>query len=1124
MEESKSNGGFEIPWRLMIVLAGMAFGFLTIPPPLTTSRPQGDRPDLGHSTGKQRIPARLWQDPIQVMEAELASAKTNGGGLEPKSLEEVAGQLGDSRSYSSCTNGKVRVLMAIVSGGHYAADIETRLRSRYAILSALGAAGYSPKDADHLDYFAIPSTEPNRRSASAVRPSKLADHPTGGADSNYIAFEWFKPCPTRRTSEFCQMHSEVAVWWIRDEDLGNRPLHKLAQLEAAAREKFLGGSSGKPGAPTKEDLQFSLIGPRSSTQLQDILEEAEAAREAETVTNTSQLKTRLEGTSVFSPWATAADLFLCGQTNGLTREGVRDNLWTDVGIEFHNCTATDDQLVSTLIRELSLRGVRPSRTNNEIVLVAEWDTFYGRALPMTFMAKAIGDATGKRDFKGAIDTIQNGKPLPIRVRRFSYLRGVDGETGRPDSRADGSAVGPKGDKPSMGQRTERPDGQGQWDYIRRTASQLDEELSVDDGWANVQAVGVLGGDVYDKLLLLQALRERVKGKLFFTTDLDALYLDPSQHHWSRNLLVASSFGLQLPGWQRDIPAFRDTYQTAQYLACLEALGEHPRGAEELTGYVEPWIFEIGRTEAVSLGTGASTLIHPTTGRQIWNGKSGTRQARGTIQSSGFAATGDLKRFLKRAAPKLAAPFLILLILAPCVPSLNRFLRKQERQESRDLEPCEISKEIDDVRDSRSKSQKALFKYLLVSILLVEAFIIIVLSLPDTEEPLRWFEGVSIWPTEFARLIGLFLCVWFIIKIRFDAKEGKLMLSRDYFDPDSPPLEKEVSTCPKLRGTPLPKYVGGWMDLHREIGLEFVKHAPSHRPEAPLSHEAAEHHRMKISASELFKEYCVRAPWKHRVLRAVPVTFLQVCLAFALMCYFGFPFRPYRGPLSGAFDGLVFWVCFVMAIFLVAIVRDAAQLCREFVERLGDGRTIWPPEVLNRYSLELGVAKEDLDGWLDVRFVADYTARVGQTVYYPFLVVLILAVAQSRFVDDWICSLPLVVIIGTIVLYSIYSAVILRKTAEKVRKDALETLDPRISLSAGSPFKWETVVGKSASGYVQESREGEYDKKLKALRKEIVGEKRGAFAPFLMDPAIGAVIFSAVGTGLTLLIQNWQGGH
>ena len=80
-----------------------------------------------------------------------------------------------------------------------------------------------------------------------------------------------------------------------------------------------------------------------------------------------------------------------------------------------------------------------------------------------------------------------------------------------------------------------------------------------------------GSDVYDKLLILRALRPQFPNALFFTTDLDAQLLHPADFRWTRNLIVASSFGLdlnrKLPG---KIPPFRGNYQTSIFLSTLLA--------------------------------------------------------------------------------------------------------------------------------------------------------------------------------------------------------------------------------------------------------------------------------------------------------------------------------------------------------------------------------------------------------------------------------------------------------------------------------------------------------------------------------------------------------------------------
>ncbi len=63
--------------------------------------------------------------------------------------------------------------------------------------------------------------------------------------------------------------------------------------------------------------------------------------------------------------------------------------------------------------------------------------------------------------------------------------------------------------------------------------------------AEIRAIGVVGTDFYDKLLVLRALRKSFPRAWFFTTDLDAGFCHPEEYDHARNLLVASHFGLSL---------------------------------------------------------------------------------------------------------------------------------------------------------------------------------------------------------------------------------------------------------------------------------------------------------------------------------------------------------------------------------------------------------------------------------------------------------------------------------------------------------------------------------------------------------------------------------------------------
>ena len=80
--------------------------------------------------------------------------------------------------------------------------------------------------------------------------------------------------------------------------------------------------------------------------------------------------------------------------------------------------------------------------------------------------------------------------------------------------------------------------------------------------------------MFDKLLILRALRIEFPEALFFTTDFDEAFTIKSELPFTRNLIISSSFGPNLSDWlQGEIPYFRDTYETSAFLATQLALGD-----------------------------------------------------------------------------------------------------------------------------------------------------------------------------------------------------------------------------------------------------------------------------------------------------------------------------------------------------------------------------------------------------------------------------------------------------------------------------------------------------------------------------------------------------------------------
>jgi hypothetical protein len=183
------------------------------------------------------------------------------------------------------------------------------------------------------------------------------------------------------------------------------------------------------------------------------------------------------------------------------------------------------------------------------------------------------------------------------------LRGIDGAIADVKQDTSGKADDQKGrkDKENI-YNYERPEGSSQLDYVRRLSQKLHKVEEKKD--IRFKAIGILGSDVYDKLLLLQALRKQFSHALFFTTDLDARLLHPSQNKWARNLIVVSSYGLDVSDPElgeplitrgRMLPPFRGVYQSSVFVAVLEALGTI--SSERRENLSKPKIYEVGRTKA-----------------------------------------------------------------------------------------------------------------------------------------------------------------------------------------------------------------------------------------------------------------------------------------------------------------------------------------------------------------------------------------------------------------------------------------------------------------------------------------------------------------------------------------------
>ena len=444
----------------------------------------------------------------------------------------------------------MKIIAASVSGGSYSEEAESRRRTRFAVLSALGFHGYRPANSDAIGYFHIKLPGAGK-DVTSLAPSGVAldFNLVGPAESRVLAalvprtsepdsvdlivpYEWFE----RHTSSSNELSepSDVLLLWLNEDKLTTGPREKLRSLilkltppRASGQLKTLNGTKRIPAEPLSETLKIFV--PSATISSCD-LDGSKSLKPWDCFREEPPLLNELTNLSIVRTIGTD-DVLAAALLWELWQRGVNRNLYKDMWLT---------RKWKQLVKHQDPAAFRDLHCADGLVLIREWDSEYARALSRNL----------SEDFSARCKVA--GDPSPPPVRWFTYLRGLDGMLPDIDK---SSANAPRKDdsgksKDLRAQLEDAPpehaEGRSQYDYLRRLGDEI-ARLDGDDRFAEngVKAIGIVGFDVYDKLLILQALRSRFTDKIFFTTDLDARYLHADQKEWARNLVVASNFDLSL---------------------------------------------------------------------------------------------------------------------------------------------------------------------------------------------------------------------------------------------------------------------------------------------------------------------------------------------------------------------------------------------------------------------------------------------------------------------------------------------------------------------------------------------------------------------------------------------------
>jgi hypothetical protein len=603
------------------------YAILTQPVQVDSARPTGTRSESKVEAAEPAF-ARLWDDPFAVYPEEN----------EARLLQPLPPAGGDTL-----------YLIVPTKTEQYEEDRENRIRTRYAIQRALIDQGFAAEPGNLMSTLEL--APPSKLPGEGPHPPVGAGSPAFGtsqkenSDGNLrVPIQFFiqRPLQARlfKGSNGDGFTSVAVIWlpdvyaWQRTEGAENRFLDvligTLKRSIAASRaagvttEQVVNQQRGRDrwvflGPSDSDGLAFFHKYPPYLSRENDNLSVAPyRATIAEPILNVLPgEKSTSPSPAEFKPIPIAAAE---AQTH---RASIR---------RLNNC---DDIVCAELLRAIQTSGSLPPHPQTiNVTVFAEWDTLYGRALAETFAALAdLGGSRTSDDpsfYPALVKDLGKGllahrPPMAVTAGRIQvtvipYLRGLDGASSLyRDNYGKTSETGAAKSKMDEGSRTpsnnvvEAAEGTTQFDYIRRlTGASFTHPVPLWPQANRPDAVVIFGTDIYDKLVLLEFLRQQLRNCLYMTTDLDALYWHPHYLRFTRDLIVASAFPLQMStafcGARHASNAicapveFRDSYQSAMYLVVTRCLQSSDQDLEAAPFDFTPdsFLYRIGNTKPLPI--------------------------------------------------------------------------------------------------------------------------------------------------------------------------------------------------------------------------------------------------------------------------------------------------------------------------------------------------------------------------------------------------------------------------------------------------------------------------------------------------------------------------------------------
>ena len=889
-------------------------------------------------------------------------------------------------------------------------------------------------------------------------PADLAPSPT--QLGSLVPYEWFLPRLSQQVSDPTIPKVSILVLWLPESRLTREPLSLLAKLADS-----LAGAAGDRFNGT------FLVGPQDSDTLKAFVAEA---RNPETKTCLCNLRDKF---AIFSARATAPDAVLGLEPSARWDETRRDlarKLQRKIAgsddafgsptawCYFQNFIATDDQLTDLLAAELKLRAIPLSP--RDILVLAEADTAYGRSLPIALQASIDSYAEEKSTTSRSGASFVSSTPARI----GAAMKPATVE--RPDDKTLRTYRYLRGLDQQKGQaQPEKP-------AARTVAKAPDEVLANALVRQGAMPLGESQLDYVDRLVLNIGASERgrIRAVAILGADIydKMILLRSLRPRFPDAVFFTTDLDARL--WHPDHLKFTRNLVVASATDIKGAKpGLNPARIPPFRDTYQTTIFHASHAALVTAAGGrAPALLAPPVIFEI--GRDGATALMSFTSTARPARWPTLLSLSTRSFIAMLAGLLAIIIIYA----------------------------------ANYRTRTVAFSWLKIwaalAICSIVAFAVLAYyKFPAGPEAEPWSlrEGISIWPTEILRLTIIWATVLALLGAWQHHRRFRLVLAKRYH------------LRPSLRGVRfaqrnLAHARAGKRTLNRLVatarreltqGWERVR-GGFHRGTRSSAAGEKTH-----TATKLFAGYLFRSGPRHRTTRVLTATIAYGFTAFSLMFFLhgGLPPNTHvRGAFARGLDLTLLLTSVACFLGFLFYVLDAVFVTKQLFDKI-KLRTVWPQPLIAKKKEEFPVHEQDLDGFLDVSFAADISADLGRLIYLPFLIQFLFILSRNSYFDHWTWPVALIAIFAGNFALACVAWGVLRHSAKSIRTAALDGLSKAL----------QDAARKAHASTEERTRH----KALLQMRRQVEEVHRGAYARYIQDPALLAMLLPSGVFGILVIL-------